>query len=151
MKQAIFFVVIYLMLCACNRSDAACEAEKQTEEHNKQLVKDFYQKVFGDKNPELIDRFIADDYIQHSPDLADGKAALLTAAKIWLKDGKKEEVSPLRIAAENDLVFAHFKRVIGSKTFSIISILRIKDGKLAEHWDVTQEVPEKSGNPHPMF
>ena len=43
MKQAILFVLISLMLCACNRNDAACEAEKQTEERNKQLEKDVIQ------------------------------------------------------------------------------------------------------------
>ena len=38
-----------------------------------------------------------------------------------------------------------------SKTVSVIDIFRIENGKIAEHWDVAQEVPEKSANAHPMF
>jgi predicted SnoaL-like aldol condensation-catalyzing enzyme len=40
---------------------------------------------------------------------------------------------------------------MGDKTNSVIDIFRIENGKIAEHWDVIQEVPEKSANKHPMF
>ena len=53
--------------------------------------------------------------------------------------------------AEGDFVYIHTKSKMGPKTVSIIDVFRIENGKIAEHWDVIQEVPEKSANPHPMF
>jgi predicted SnoaL-like aldol condensation-catalyzing enzyme len=40
---------------------------------------------------------------------------------------------------------------MGNKTYSILDIFRVENGKITEHWDVMQEVPAKSANTHPMF
>jgi len=125
--------------------------EQQKAETNKKLVADMYQQLFGDKDISAIDKYIADGYIQHNPALPDGKEALKQGASQWFKGAPKEKVDIQHLNAEGDFVYIHTKSKMGPKTFSIIDIFRIENGKIAEHWDVIQEVPEKSANPHPMF
>jgi predicted SnoaL-like aldol condensation-catalyzing enzyme len=121
------------------------------EEANKKMVVECYQQLFGDKNPDAINKYIGDKYIQHNPGLPDGKEALLNAVKVWFKDAPKEKVDFQHVAADGDLVFLHVRSKSGSKVISVVDIFRIENNKIVEHWDVIQEVPEKSVSDHPMF
>jgi predicted SnoaL-like aldol condensation-catalyzing enzyme len=121
------------------------------EEENKKLVSDFYQELFGDKNVDAINKYLGDTYIQHNPNLPDGKEALKEGVTQWFKGAPKEKVDIQHLNAEGDLVYIHTKSKMGPKTVSIIDIFRVANGKIVEHWDVIQEVPEKSANEHPMF
>jgi len=120
-------------------------------EANKKLVAEFYQELFGDKNVNAIDKYIGDIYIQHNPILPDGKEALKKGAIQWFKGAPKEKINIQHIGADGNFVYIHTKVKMGKKTVSIIDIFRLENGKILEHWDVGQEVPEKSANPHPMF
>jgi predicted SnoaL-like aldol condensation-catalyzing enzyme len=124
--------------------------EKQLEA-NKKMVADFYQELFGDKNVEAIDKYISDTYIQHNPGLPDGKNALKQGATQWFKGAAKEKIDIQHLGADGNFVYIHTKTKMGDKTSSVIDIFRIEHGKIAEHWDVIQEVPKTSANPHPMF
>jgi predicted SnoaL-like aldol condensation-catalyzing enzyme len=127
------------------------QAKIDEEESNKKLVADFYQQLFGDKNIESIDKYLTEGYIQHNPGLPDGRAALKEAVTQWFKGAPQEKVDIQHLSADGDLVYIHTKTKMGPKTVSIIDIFRVDHGKIAEHWDVIQEVPEKSANAHPMF
>ncbi len=120
-------------------------------EANKKLVADFYQEVFGDKDVSSIDKYIGDTYIQHNPAVGDGKEALKQAATQWFTGAPKEKIDIQHLNAEGNLVYIHTKSKMGTKTISIIDIFKVENGKIIEHWDVGQEVPEKSANTHPMF
>ncbi|HUI31520.1 MAG TPA: ester cyclase [Candidatus Acidoferrales bacterium] len=128
-----------------------CEKEKLALENNKKMVADFYQELFGDKNIESINKYMGDVYIQHNPYVADGKQALIDACKQWFKDAPKEKIDIQHLAADGNLVFIHTRSHEGAKIFSVIDIFRIENGKIVEHWDVGQAVPEKAANSHPMF
>jgi len=128
-----------------------CEKEKLTLDNNKKMVADFYQELFGDKDVGAIDQYIGDVYIQHNPYVADGKQALIDACKQWFKNAPKEKIDIQHIAADSNLVFIHTKSHQGPKIFSVIDIFRIENGRIVEHWDVAQAVPEKAANSHPMF
>jgi predicted SnoaL-like aldol condensation-catalyzing enzyme len=118
---------------------------------NKKIVADFYQALFGDKNIGVIDKYIDENYIQHNPTLPDGKEALKNAAKAWFTGAPKQKVDIQHLSADGDLVFIHTRAIMGDKTFSVIDIFRLDNGKIMEHWDVIQQVPDKSANAHPMF
>jgi len=163
----VIMVMIYA-LTACSQQKERVASEKahadsltsqltmlksvnQQLEENKQLVTNLYQEVFGDKNIDAVDKYVGDPYIQHNPNVADGKEALKEALKIWFKDASKEKIDIQHIGADGNFVYLHTKSKRGNKTFSIIDIFRIDGNKVVEHWDVIQEVPAKSANDHPMF
>ncbi|HET7001228.1 MAG TPA: ester cyclase [Puia sp.] len=118
---------------------------------NKKMVADFYQALFGDKNQAVIDQYIADSYIQHNPSLPDGKDALKKGVAVWFKGQPKDTVDVRHLGADGNFVYIHTKSKMGNKTYSILDIFRLENGKIAEHWDIMQEVPAKSANAHPMF
>lgn len=140
---------------SCNNEQkkrlADCESETQRLDANKKMVADMYQELFGDKNIDAIKKYLAEGYIQHNPSVADGRQALIDAVTRWFQGAPKEKIDIQHIAADKDLVFIHTKGHMGAKIISVIDIFRIKDGKIVEHWDVMQEVPEKAANSHPMF
>jgi predicted SnoaL-like aldol condensation-catalyzing enzyme len=118
---------------------------------NKKMVAEFYQEFFGDKNIGALDKYLADNYIQHNPILPDGKEALRQGATLWFKGAPKTKIDIQHLSADGNLVYIHTKSKMGDKVSSVIDIFRIENGKIAEHWDVIQDVPEKSANAHPMF
>lgn len=121
-------------------------------ENNKKIVLEFYQMMFGDKDLSAVDKYIDADYIQHNPTVADGAAAFKTAAAGWFEGAPKTKVDVQRIAAEGDLVFIHIKNIEPDHSLvSTIDIFRLKNGKIVEHWDVHQAVPDQAANAHPMF
>lgn len=145
-------------LMACNKSKKNIEPvinmhkTKEIVEANKKLVLDFYQQLFGDKDITAIDRYIGFGYIQHNPTVADGPEALKEAAKKWFEGQGKTKIDVQHIAAEKDLVFIHLKNKNPDGSLkSTIDIFRIEKGKIAEHWDVQQDVPKDAANNHPMF
>jgi len=146
---ALFFLISVFSLRGQSQTDGLKKYQQQ--ESNKKMVIEFYQELFGDKNPDAINKYIGDKYIQHNPGLPDGKEALLNAVKIWFKDATKEKVDFQHVSADGDLVFLHVRSKSGPKVRAIVDIFRIENGKIVEHWDVIQEVPEKSANEHPMF
>jgi predicted SnoaL-like aldol condensation-catalyzing enzyme len=121
------------------------------ENANKKLVADFYQQLFGDKDVSAIDKYIGSVYVQHNPSLPDGPEALKEGATQWFKGAPKEKIDIQHIAADGNLVFIHLRSNMGGKVNSVIDIFKVENGKITEHWDVIQEVPAKSANPHPMF
>jgi predicted SnoaL-like aldol condensation-catalyzing enzyme len=125
--------------------------QHQQLEANKKLVADLYQELFGDKNIEAADKYIVENYIQHNPHAADGREALKEVLKVWFKNAPKENIDIQHIGADGNFVYIHTKMKMGNKINSVMDIFRIEDNKVVEHWDVIQEVPEKSVNPHPMF
>lgn len=126
--------------------------ELSVAQENKKIVIEFYNQLFGDKDVSAIDKYLAEDYIQHNPSVADGSKALKKAVTQWFAGAPKEKIDIQQAAAEGDLVFLHIKsKTEKGKLISIVDIFRVKDGKIVEHWDVMQDVPEKAANAHPMF
>jgi predicted SnoaL-like aldol condensation-catalyzing enzyme len=146
------FTLFAILFALSAQKTYSQENKCEVAEKNKKIVVEFYQKLFGDKDVSVIDQYLVDDYIQHNPGVADGRQALKDIAAKWLANQPKSTVDFQKVAADGDLVFLHIKTKSNSgKDVSLIDIFRLKEGKIVEHWDIMQEVPEKSANPHPMF
>lgn len=120
----------------------------QAEEANREIVVDFYQKVFIDRDVEGGIGVMADDYIQHNPLVPGGKQGFIAFFKeVFAKQpGLKADV--IRVAADGDFVWvnAHFTAAPEDRGFQVVDMFRIENGMLVEHWDVMQDVPEAALN-----
>lgn len=145
-------IVLGLLFVVAITVTGFARSTKDSLAYNKKLVLEFYQKTFGDKDLSVVDQYLLPTYIQHNPHVADGAEAFKTAAKGWFKGAPKTKINVQHIAAEGDLVFIHLKNTLPDGKFqSVIDIFRIQNGKIGEHWDVHENVPETSANSHPMF
>ncbi|HTH82933.1 MAG TPA: ester cyclase [Mucilaginibacter sp.] len=122
--------------------------------NHKELVRGFYRDVVRDRKIELIEQYVQQNYIQHSPDMKDGIEGLKEAIAYLKQLPKPDENAPspiVRLVAEDDMVVAHLDVNFGGKYIAVIDIFRIVGGKIAEHWDVRQEVPGSMLNKNGMF
>lgn len=130
------------------------KAEQETLDKNIEVVKNFYQEFFGDIDFSAADRYIGDVYVQHNPAVADGKAPLVEAAKVWLKDAPKTKINFHNAIAQDDLVFVHIVDTDAEGTkHSTMDVFRVTDGKITEHWDAfaTFKKGDESANENPLW
>lgn len=131
----------------------AVARDSAQEEANLALVLDFYDRFFNRHETTAAARVVAEDYIQHNPEVPDGKAPFVNFFTGFFKDNPHSRARIVRSAANGDLVWLHVHATNGSddRGQAVIDIFRVKDGKIIEHWDVIQGVPEKSENTNTMF
>ncbi|WP_109717894.1 nuclear transport factor 2 family protein [Pantoea allii] len=125
----------------------------KTEEANRALVLNFYDQFFNDHNVAEAARVVADDYRQHNPGLPNGKAPLVNFFSDFFRKNPQSKARIVRSATDGDLVWLHVHSTNGKndRGRAVTDIFRVKKGKIVEHWDVVQEVPEKSANANTLF
>jgi predicted SnoaL-like aldol condensation-catalyzing enzyme len=132
---------------------SAASAETAREAANKRIAVAFYQAALNDKDWDAAVKFIGPRYVQHNPVSVDGAPGIkqhVEDLKAHFPDNHGEIIHAF---ADGDIVILHVHsiRKIGTRGNAIVDMFRIEHGKVVEHWDVVQAVPETSANTNTMF
>ena len=151
MQKVLVFV---LLLCALTIGRPSVQAQAVPKNANERTVIDFYDLAFNAHKPaEAAQRYIGATYIQHNPLVPNGAAPFVGYFSGFFKTHPAAALDMVRVISEGDLVVVHSKFTTGpeDRGEAIIDIFRVADGKIVEHWDVIQPVPEHSANGNTMF
>jgi len=121
---------------------------------NKKTVVAFFTTSFVKKDIKAgFEQYVGNKYIQHNPHVADGREQPIQYLGQWLKENPQASCEIKRVIAENDLVVihSHWKNSPQDRGQAGIDIFRVENDKIVEHWDVLQDVPEKSVNTNTVF
>lgn len=122
-------------------------------EANKKVVLDFYEKGLNQKDFDAAAKHFGPKYIQHNPTAPDGIEGFKAFIAFRKEKFPNARSEIKRAFAEGDYVILHVHgvREPGERGVAIVDIFRLENGKIVEHWDVVQPIPEKPANSNGMF
>lgn len=149
--------VLLLVTAACPlalgspRAQATDEAQAESA---KAIVVDFCEKAFNQKDFEAAKAYFGPQFVDHNPEApADGIEGIKRFLGYLRSKFPLSHFEIKRVLADGDyvIVHGHGVREPGTRGRAVMDIFRLEQGKIVEHWDVAQEIPEQSRNPHPFF
>ena len=128
-------------------------AADDTREANKKTVVEFYEAAINRKDFEAASKFFGPRYVQHNPNAPDGIEGFKAFLGFLREKFPQSRSEIKRVWAEGDYVIVHVHavRTPGTRGSAIVDIFKLENGKIVEHWDVIQEIPEKAANTNGMF
>jgi len=123
-------------------------------EENKRIVRAWHELAIDQRKPEeAVAKYLGPNYRQHNPGAGDGPDPFIETVKRFVQTFPDLRMEPKRIIAEGDYVVLHSHLILkpGDRGRAVVDIFRLENGKIVEHWDVVQEVPETSANNNTMF
>jgi predicted SnoaL-like aldol condensation-catalyzing enzyme len=129
----------------------AREKREQQARRNKEMIAEYYHTALNKKDFAAARSYIGASYTQHNPEIENGPEGLakfIEWAKAELPDLR---VDFLRMIADGDFVVMHNRGNNSPGTKAVVDIFRIDQGKVVEHWDVLQDVPDTASNSNTMF
>jgi predicted SnoaL-like aldol condensation-catalyzing enzyme len=123
-------------------------------QENKDVVIAFGELAFAQQKPaEAVAQYVGATYTQHNPQAPDGPEAFVAVLEGIFGQMPGAVFDVKRVIAEDDLVVLHTHLIPapGAAGLAVVDIFRVADGKIVEHWDVVQPVPDEAANDNTMF
>jgi len=148
MKRLAIGICVSLALAGAARAE-----ETAKEKANKAAVLAFYDAALNKLDFEAASKYLGPVYKQHNPTAADGPEGL-KGFLAYLKTTFPQTHSEVTMSfADGDYVIlrVHAIRTPGTAGNAIVDIFRLENGKVVEHWDSVQPIPDKAANANTMF
>ena len=122
-------------------------------EINRENAIAFYRAAYEGNPRWAVEQFVGEEYIQHNPLVGNGKEAFISYFEKMAKEYSDKSINFVRAIAEGDLVALHTHQIWpGNEEYVTMDFFRFDDyGKIVEHWDAIQEIPEESANGNTMY
>jgi len=122
-------------------------------ESNKKNAIAFYKMAYEGNPRAAIEQYVGHEYIQHNPDVADGLQGFIHYFERMQLEYPVKSIDFVRCIAEGDLVALHSHQIWPENDqYVTMDFFRFDEhGKICEHWDAIQKIPEKSANPNTMY
>ena len=120
---------------------------------NKKNAIAFYKMAYEGNPKAAIEKYVGNDYIQHNPDVANGKEGFIEYFERMQKEYPDKSITFVRGIAEGNLVALHTHQTWPDQDeYVTMDFFRFdENGKIIEHWDAIQQIPKKSANPNTMY
>ena len=147
------FLVFGLVILALIVAYPVFGGNSAQEEINKKNVVEFYNVYINQKDLEATSKYVGSRYIQHNPMGADNLEGIKNFIQFLREKMPDAHWEMKRVFADGDYVITHghFVSKPGDRGMAVMDIFRLENGKVVEHWDVGQPIPEKSMNANTMF
>lgn len=122
-------------------------------EANKKSARDFYEMAYLGNPAEAVKRYVGVEYIQHNPDVENGKEGFIAYFEKMHKEYPDKSIDFVRMIAEDDLVSLHTHQIWpDEEEYITMDFFRFdENGKIVEHWDAIQKIPHTSKSGNPMY
>jgi predicted SnoaL-like aldol condensation-catalyzing enzyme len=122
-------------------------------EQNRQSAIAFYRTAYEGNPRKAVELYVGADYIQHNPAVGDGKEPFITYFEQMASEYPEKGIEFLRAIAEDNLVALHtHQRWPGGDEYVTMDFFRFdENGKIVEHWDSIQQIPDASENGNSMY
>ena len=122
------------------------------------VVDEFSRLIEAHRALEAVDRYVAADFVEHDSSVAGGdRAGMIRYLQShgWTEAGGGQTVihrDRTIAAGEYVVVHQHLQRSPREPVLVFVDIFRVRHGRIVEHWDVMQPVPEHPANTrYPMY
>lgn len=139
-----------ILLALASPSAVAADAKQEA---NRKAVLEFYEKGINQKDADAAIAYMGNRYVQHNPNAADGPEGFRKFIAFLREKfpNSRSEIKRSFVDGDYVIVHVHAVREPGTRGNAIIDIFKLEDGKIVEHWDVAQPVPENPANNNTMF
>ena len=122
-------------------------------EQNKENAIAFYKMAYEGNPRKATEKYVGEEYIQHNPSVGDGIEQFIKYFERMQEEYREKSIEFVRVVAEGNLVALHTHQIWpGNEEYVTMDFFRFdENGKIVEHWDSMQEIPEKSENENTMY
>ena len=120
---------------------------------NKDNAISFYKMSYDGNPRKAVELFVGSEYIQHNPLVGDGKEPFIQYFEKMATEYPNKSIEFVRSVAEGNIVALHtHQKWPGNEEYVTMDFFRFDDvGKIVEHWDSMQKIPESSANNNTMY